>query len=79
MSIIHNKYRNPLLNLLINCISAESAYQILSIKSECTFLLLNFLINDVIIPQLINTPLGSCCLIDFGFFSIIPPFFVFVI
>ena len=44
MLITHNKNLNPLLNLLINCISARSAPQILSIKGECTFLLLNFLI-----------------------------------
>ena len=41
ITITHNKKRIPLLNLLINCISARSAAQILS---ECTFLLLNFLI-----------------------------------
>ena len=33
---------NPLLNLLIICISARSAPQILSIKIECTFHFLNF-------------------------------------
>ena len=44
MSISHNKNLNPLLSLLINCISARSATQILSIKVECTFLFLNFLI-----------------------------------
>ena len=33
---------NPLLNLLINCISARLAPQILSIKIECTFPFLNF-------------------------------------
>ena len=44
MSITHNKNLNPLLNLLINCISTRSAPQILPIKGECTFLLLNFLI-----------------------------------
>ena len=44
MSITQNKSLNPLLNLFINCISARSAPQILSIKGECTFLLLNFLI-----------------------------------
>ena len=32
------------LDLLINCISAKSAPQILSVKGEYTFLLLNFLI-----------------------------------
>ena len=44
MSITQNKKRIPLLNLLINCISARSVPQILSIKIECTFLSLNFLI-----------------------------------
>ena len=44
MSITHNKDLNPLINLIINCISARSAPQILSIKGECTFHLLNFLI-----------------------------------
>ena len=33
----HNKERIPLLNLLINCISARSAPQLLSIKDEYTF------------------------------------------
>ena len=39
----HNKKGIPLLNLFINCISARSASQMLSIKGECTFLFLNFL------------------------------------
>ena len=38
MSITHNKKQNPLLSLPINCISARSVSQILSVKSECTFL-----------------------------------------
>ena len=42
MSITHNENLNPLLNLLINCISAKCAPQILSIKGDCTFLLLSF-------------------------------------
>ena len=37
MSITHNKKQIPLLNLLINCILAKSAPQILSIKGDCTF------------------------------------------
>ena len=37
MSITQNKNCNPLLNLLISCISARSAPQLLSIKDECTF------------------------------------------
>ena len=44
MSIAHNKHLNPLSKLLINCISARSALQILSIKGRCTFLFANFLI-----------------------------------
>ena len=44
MAITYNKNLNSLLNLLINCISARSAPQILLIKVECTFLLLHFLI-----------------------------------
>ena len=42
MSVTHNKKRNPLLNLLINCISARSAQKILSIKDEYGFLKKNF-------------------------------------
>ena len=44
MSITYNKNLNPLLNLLINCISARSVPQILSIKGACVFLFLNVLI-----------------------------------
>ena len=40
----HNKNQNPLLNLLINCIPARSATQILCIKDNYTFRFLNFLI-----------------------------------
>ena len=40
----HNKNLNPLLNLLVNYISARSAPQILSTKDECTFRFLKFLI-----------------------------------
>ena len=43
ISYKNDKNLNLLLNLLINCISSTSAPQILSIKCECTFLLLNFL------------------------------------
>ena len=38
MSIPYNKNLNPLLNLLINCISAKSAAQRLSLNAEYTFL-----------------------------------------
>ena len=41
---LHNQNVNPSLNLLISFISTKSAPQILSIKSECTFLFSNFLI-----------------------------------
>ena len=44
MTITHNKNLNHLLNLLINHISARSVPQILCIKDERTFLLLNFLL-----------------------------------
>ena len=43
ISITHNKRRIPISNLLINCISATSAQQILCIKDEYTFLFSNFL------------------------------------
>ena len=38
VSITHNKNLNPLLNLLISCISAESVPRILSLNAEYTFL-----------------------------------------
>ena len=44
ISITHNKNLTTLLNLLINCISAKSAPQILSLNAECTFHFLDFLI-----------------------------------
>ena len=37
-SMTHNKNVVPLLNLLINCISAKSTPQILSLNKEQTFL-----------------------------------------
>ena len=42
--ITHNEKQIPLLNLLISCIPARSATQILSIKGQCTFRFSNFLI-----------------------------------
>ena len=45
MSITHNKNLNPLVSLLISCIPAKSASQVLPIKGDCTFLLYNFLIT----------------------------------
>ena len=44
ISITHNKNLNPLLNLIINCISAKSTPQTFSIKDECTLLFSYFLI-----------------------------------
>ena len=38
MSITHSENLTPLLNLLINCISAKSAPEILSLNAACTFL-----------------------------------------
>ena len=67
MSITHNKNLNPLLNLLINYIYAKSAPQILSVKGECTFLLLNFLM------------IGNCSvnsLLEIVLFLIVPPEFL---
>ena len=42
--VTHMTTINPLLNLLINCISSRSAPQILSIKDGCTFLSWKFII-----------------------------------
>ena len=42
MSITHNKKLIPLLNLLISCIAARSASQILSTNDDYTFRFLNF-------------------------------------
>ena len=44
ISITHNKKQIPLLNLLITCISARSAPQILPWNDECTWRPLNLLI-----------------------------------
>ena len=38
----YNKKQVPLLNLLISCISAGVAPQILSLKDKCTFLFFKF-------------------------------------
>ena len=40
----HNKNQNPLLYLFVNCISARSGPQVLSLKDEYTFCFSNFLI-----------------------------------
>ena len=47
MSIRHNKYLNPLLDLFINYISARSAAHILTIKFQFSFHSLSFLITDL--------------------------------
>ena len=44
--LTHNKKRIPLLNLLINCIPARAASQILSIKGYYTFVFLNWVMNS---------------------------------
>ena len=44
MSITHDKNLNPLLNLLVNCISAKPAPQLFPLNAEYSFLFLNFLI-----------------------------------
>ena len=44
MSITYDKDLKPLLNVLLNCISATFAPQILPIKGECTLVFSNFLI-----------------------------------
>ena len=43
----HNKNQYPLLNLLINCVSAKYAPQMLSSKGKCTFCFSSFLINGL--------------------------------
>ena len=61
----HNKNRNPLFYLLISCISARSAPQVLSLKDEYTFRFSNFLViglcnssanccSDIISPLIAN-------------------------
>ena len=44
ISIMHNKKQVPLLDILLNCISARSESEILSIKEEYTACFSNFLI-----------------------------------
>ena len=62
--ITHDKNLNPLLNLLINCISRRSAPQILSIKSGCVF---HF--SNVLIIGLCNSSANSLLVL----FLIAPP------
>ena len=44
ISITHNKHRNAISYLLINCISAGSGYQILFLKDEYTLRFSNVLV-----------------------------------
>ena len=44
MPVTHNKNLNPLLNLLINCISARLVPRILPTEDEYAFLCPNFLL-----------------------------------
>ena len=61
ISITHNKKQITLLDLLINCISARSSPQILSLKDECTLRFSYFLIIGL------SNSLANCsfCLISF--------------
>ena len=68
ITVKHNKNRILLLNLLINCISAKSAPQIIFIKDDHTFSFLNFLIIGLCnssanfcfdINSLLTTPPGN--------------------
>ena len=47
MSITNNKNQNPLLDLLIDCMSAESAPKIMSLKDEYNLNFSNFLITGL--------------------------------
>ena len=47
MSIKYDKHLLPSLNFFLNCISARSVAQIFSIKGDCIFRLLNFLVIDL--------------------------------
>ena len=58
----YNKNRNPLLNLLINCIPARSVPQILPIKDYC-----NFSFSNVVIIGLCNLSVNCW----FGIFSLL--------
>ena len=69
MSKTHNKKRIPLLNLLISCISARYAPQILSMKGECTFLTLN------LITGLCNSS-ANCWSDIFSFLTPLPEVFL---
>ena len=53
MSITNNKNQNSLLDLLIDCMSAESAPKIMSLKDEYNLNFSNFLILACVILQLI--------------------------
>ena len=60
----HNKNQNLLLYLRINCISARSAPELLSLKNEYTLRFLNF-----VILGLCNTP-ANCWSDKFSFLMV---------
>ena len=64
ISITHNKHQNAISYLLINCISAGSAYQILFLKDEYT---LRF--SNVLVIGLYN----SSYVFDIVLYFIVPP------
>ena len=66
ISITHNKHRNAISYLLINCISAGSAYQILFLKDEYT---LRF--SNVLVIGLYNSPANY--VFDIVLHFIVPP------
>ena len=68
---MHNKKRIPLLNLFSNCISAKPAPQVLSLKDECTFRFLSF----VIIRFCSSSDYTLFCMISF---LTAPPTFFFI-
>ena len=47
MNQMHNQKRIPLLDLLVNCISATSEPKILSLKDKYTWSFLSFLIIEI--------------------------------
>lgn len=59
ISMTHNENRNPLLCLLIICISARSAPRIFSLKDQYTFRFPDFLINGFC------NSFSNCCFVNF--------------
>ena len=69
---LHNKNLNSLLNLLINCIPVRFVPQILSIKCNFYFLLLNFLILGLCNFSA-NSPVAKSKKLLFEIFSFLIP------